>query len=676
MSTSYDVFGRYLLFRRLEKGALSELWRAGRVDGDRVGGTVALRRFTGGDLPALREAALAARGVVRKIEGTTVVREQVVDVAEGTPFIAHDYPGGRTLHGIADLALSPGGGQPIPVDQALGIAERLAASMQMLGGIRLEGSRLVHGALIPQLVWISEEGEVRVAGQHLSRGIIASLRDPAVREEIGAFLAPEVRDGAAPTPQADVWSIGAAVHLMLFGKAPATPEDVPDFREARLLYDDEPVPDDVRPILEQTLAKDPARRFAGPEPLHQALARLVAGGYASSTFNLAFYLHTVLKGEIEQETNERKREADADVAASLARKEEETARAAPPPEPEPPPPPARPATVPARAAAVKPDHAPSAPPLTHPESRRSRAPLVAGALVVLLAGGAGAFLLVRGRTEPPPAPVQTAPAPAASLAAMDPFAGEAAPDTPILTAIAPTETAAPPAETVSATPAPIDEAARQRAVDEEVERRLREEVARLQAEYERQLAAERAKVGARPTPSVPAETRPARREPDPEPAPAAARSERPLDADTLNRRTLEEIEAERPATTTADQKVAAPAKAETTATPAPPPAPAVREGDLVDFADLDRKPELVHFVEPEYPPIARKRRLTGSVILTVLIDETGAVADVRVLRGDSTKIGFDEAAVRAARRMRFSPPMKDGKRVRTWLAFPVNFQLD
>ena len=61
------------------------------------------------------------------------------------------------------------------------------------------------------------------------------------------------------------------------------------------------------------------------------------------------------------------------------------------------------------------------------------------------------------------------------------------------------------------------------------------------------------------------------------------------------------------------------------------------------------------------------------MIVTALVTETGDVAEVRVLRGDRRNLGFDEAAVKAVRQAKFAPPMKDGKRVRTWLAMPVNF---
>ncbi|MFZ2492381.1 MAG: hypothetical protein WA208_12945, partial [Thermoanaerobaculia bacterium] len=58
-SRLYDQFGPFILFKRLETDSLGELWRAGRVDGDRVAKVVALRKLTGGNRAAVASTAEA-----------------------------------------------------------------------------------------------------------------------------------------------------------------------------------------------------------------------------------------------------------------------------------------------------------------------------------------------------------------------------------------------------------------------------------------------------------------------------------------------------------------------------------------------------------------------------------------------------------------------------------------
>jgi protein TonB len=75
-----------------------------------------------------------------------------------------------------------------------------------------------------------------------------------------------------------------------------------------------------------------------------------------------------------------------------------------------------------------------------------------------------------------------------------------------------------------------------------------------------------------------------------------------------------------------------------------------------------------------YPPIARAQRIQGTVLLSVLVSETGQVLEVRILRGVSG-VGLNEAAERIMRTSTFSPPTKDGVRVKAWTTVPVDFKL-
>src|SRR5436305_28591 len=98
----YEQFGSFILFKKLESDALGDLWRAGQIDGTQLGRAVALRRLTGGKREAFVASAGEARGLAPLLTGTTFAKEQVIDVFNGTPFIAHEYGGGRSLRHIVD----------------------------------------------------------------------------------------------------------------------------------------------------------------------------------------------------------------------------------------------------------------------------------------------------------------------------------------------------------------------------------------------------------------------------------------------------------------------------------------------------------------------------------------------------------------------------------------------
>ncbi|HUJ28240.1 MAG TPA: TonB-dependent receptor [Myxococcales bacterium] len=65
------------------------------------------------------------------------------------------------------------------------------------------------------------------------------------------------------------------------------------------------------------------------------------------------------------------------------------------------------------------------------------------------------------------------------------------------------------------------------------------------------------------------------------------------------------------------------------------------------------QPLLIREVEPRYPPAALAAKLAGSVLLHLAIDAGGTVLSARVVRATPPGQGFEEAALEAARGMRF-----------------------
>jgi serine/threonine-protein kinase len=94
------------------------------------------------------------------------------------------------------------------------------------------------------------ENGLKTLAPHLSPSAVAT----------GAFSAPERQHGG-PTPQSDVYSLGALLYAALTGHAP----------------DGRPLPDTAKtlaPVVEKCLATDPSRRFSSVSELKRALARV------------------------------------------------------------------------------------------------------------------------------------------------------------------------------------------------------------------------------------------------------------------------------------------------------------------------------------------------------------------------------------------------------------------
>lgn len=77
---------------------------------------------------------------------------------------------------------------------------------------------------------------------------------------------------------------------------------------------------------------------------------------------------------------------------------------------------------------------------------------------------------------------------------------------------------------------------------------------------------------------------------------------------------------------------------------------------------------------PEYPEEAREEKVQGVVVLEVVIDSAGHVADTQVIR--DAPAGLTEAAVEAVRQWQFEPARLDGRPVAVQYVLTIKFSLD
>lgn len=104
--------------------------------------------------------------------------------------------------------------------------------------------------------------------------------------------------------------------------------------------------------------------------------------------------------------------------------------------------------------------------------------------------------------------------------------------------------------------------------------------------------------------------------------------------------------------------------------PAPPPVP---DDGPIEIGGPVTRPVPVYTPQPIYPEIARRARIQGVVLLRTILDKSGQVTDVKVIK--DLPFGLADAAVTAVERWRYRPATLKGEPVAVYLEVTVNFTL-
>lgn len=93
-----------------------------------------------------------------------------------------------------------------------------------------------------------------------------------------------------------------------------------------------------------------------------------------------------------------------------------------------------------------------------------------------------------------------------------------------------------------------------------------------------------------------------------------------------------------------------------------------------EFVAVDSTPVMTYQAPTVYPPDAKSEGAQGAVWVKALIDKTGAVAEIQVAKS-SGDARLDNAALEAGKANKFTPALKDGLPVASWISYKVVFEL-
>ena len=106
----------------------------------------------------------------------------------------------------------------------------------------------------------------------------------------------------------------------------------------------------------------------------------------------------------------------------------------------------------------------------------------------------------------------------------------------------------------------------------------------------------------------------------------------------------------------------------------PPPAVLSPPAEF-EIGQVDDEPRVIHQTPPVYPFSARRRGISGQVVVRFLVDVEGRVGRLAFVKAEPPGV-FEESVRQAVSRWRFSPGLYQGRPVPTWVVLPISFRLE
>jgi TonB family protein len=650
-------FGQYVLLDRIATGGMAEVFKARKRGVEGFQKTVAIKRI----LPHMSdsedfvtmfmdEAKLAAQ-----LSHPNIVHIYDLDRIDDSYYIAMEFIDGRDLRSILkDLGEK---GLLLPVELSLLVASKVASALDYAHrkkGFDDKELGLVHRDVSPQNILISQDGDIKLCDFGIAKAAVKSshTQSGALKGKL-QYMSPEQAWGRPIDRRSDIFSLGVVLFEMLAGRRLflgeneiSILEQVRDARVQRASEYNRAVTPAIDAILARALAKDSADRYQNASEMQRDLEEILRGVRPTpSSSELSTFIARLAQTEVPTENPFEKALAEATSRANFVVEESvpepkpEPVVVVPPPRPAPPPAPVVAPPPPAPAPPPKPEPAPipEPKPAPHPEPK-SPAPappsspfgatpqeeekkkppiaLIAIAAVVVIGIVVG-YLMMKGKGSSPEGTGGTAAPSAGATASPSSAVGTAAGSG----TMAPGTTVDPKA------------LAEQKKAEEKrlAEQKAAEEKARLAASASKTAAPapKTAEQAASPAPQAPPIVPP----PEPEPTPVAptpvAKAEEP-----------------------AEEKV--------------------NPGDLVGPGPGVVAPALSSQLRPAYPPIALRQRISGTVVVMVLVDERGNATDTKVIRGVDA---LNDAAVQAIKASKFKNATKNGVPVKMWTTITIPFKL-
>lgn len=646
-----SVLGEYILLEKISTGGMAEIYKAKKKGVKGFEKIVALKKI----LPHLAEDEefiemfIDEAKVASKLNHPNIAQIYDLGKINGSYFIAMEYVLGKDLKTILRKIKKEKKPLP-PIEISSYIVMKIAEALDYAHRKVDENGRplnIVHRDVSPQNILISYEGEVKLVDFGVAKASIKAHQTIAgsLKGKL-LYMSPEQAKGAKNIDgRSDIFSLGTVFYELVTGEKAFlahSEAEVLDkvrkgsFKPPRSVRPE--IPAEVERIIMKAMEPNPSRRYQRASDMRNDIEKFLLSykGYIPSARDVAEFMYELFEEEIKkagidvQILKAPRREVPEEKKVMVEKEEEEK-------------PVKKPVKVPSFGLEAEEGKA---------ERKTRFLPVVLGAILLLaLIGGGYFFLSSKGKTHRPKPPAKEE---MAQKLPPPPAAGEEKPSEEVPPEQTPTEKAQQPQPSVQppqpAASRPSPPAAK-----------------KPQAPKPRLKPVQTKKTTpkAKPKPAPKPAPQPPKSQPSPpprqsQPTPVQKKPEQ-------KPQTPSQTESKPEPTTSPLQQKSKPRPAPPQPKPVPPK-PQIKEGQVVPYSLLDSRPRPVKMVSPRKPSFPK---LSGIVFLSVLVGPDGRVEKVKLIRGIHPR--YDDAAVKAVKKWKFTSPTKEGKRVRTWTTVTIKY---
>jgi TonB family protein len=304
---SYSRLDSFILAGDLAQDPCGKLHRGLTITGNRFDRHKLIRTFS----DELLEAGFGARvedanKLLPLLSGARGFAAGSQAYAGKVPHLACDYVGGRSLAQL--LAKAKQEQIPLGVDHALSVLQSVSQSL-----ILLHTKGAGHGLLSPHSIWVSFEGATHLLDAPYSLLVQPLLpKCPVLARTVAPY---RPAPGASPLQQ-DFFALGMIfLELLTFDVPPPQNQVAQVIANATLkaAQEEGPIPAEIQRLLRRLLMVESP--FESAQDFTAELERvLYDGDYSPTTFNMAFFMHTLFREENEHDLAAMKEDATADYA--------------------------------------------------------------------------------------------------------------------------------------------------------------------------------------------------------------------------------------------------------------------------------------------------------------------------------------------------------------------------